>query len=46
MHYRFEENHDYDYENNNCTEDKMCGHYTQVSSRCGCQIVYKYLHKK
>ncbi len=23
---------DYDLETNNCTEDKMCGHYTQVNT--------------
>ncbi|KAK9954643.1 hypothetical protein ABG768_016694 [Culter alburnus] len=36
----FGENVDYDYENNYCPEDKMCGHYTQMvwadSNRIGC----------
>ncbi|KAI7794503.1 peptidase inhibitor 16 [Triplophysa rosa] len=36
----FEEIHDYEYENNNCPEDKMCGHYTQMvwadSRQIGC----------
>lgn len=36
----FGEHVDYDLETNNCTEDKMCGHYTQMvwadSNRIGC----------
>uniref|UniRef100_A0A9J7YH45 SCP domain-containing protein n=2 Tax=Cyprinus carpio TaxID=7962 RepID=A0A9J7YH45_CYPCA len=36
----FQEHVDYDFETNNCPEDKMCGHYTQMvwadSNRIGC----------
>lgn len=36
----FEEHEDYDYNNNTCSEDKMCGHYTQMvwakTNRVGC----------
>ncbi|XP_050951971.1 peptidase inhibitor 16 isoform X2 [Labeo rohita] len=36
----FEEHVDYNYESNNCSEDKMCGHYTQMvwanSFKIGC----------
>ncbi|XP_073679585.1 peptidase inhibitor 16-like [Garra rufa] len=36
----FGEHEDYDYETNNCHEDKMCGHYTQMvwadSNKIGC----------
>lgn len=42
LHHRFLESLDYDYENNYCTEDQMCGHYTQVGHTCDCQIVYNY----
>uniref|UniRef100_A0A9J7ZSU6 SCP domain-containing protein n=1 Tax=Cyprinus carpio carpio TaxID=630221 RepID=A0A9J7ZSU6_CYPCA len=38
--HRFQEHVDYDFETNNCPEDKMCGHYTQMvwadSNRIGC----------
>ncbi|XP_016347484.1 peptidase inhibitor 16-like [Sinocyclocheilus anshuiensis] len=38
----FGEHVDYDFETNNCPEDKMCGHYTQMvwadSNRIGCAI--------
>ncbi|KAA0706617.1 Peptidase inhibitor 16 [Triplophysa tibetana] len=36
----FEENRDYDYENNKCTDDQICRHYTQMvcahSKQIGC----------
>ncbi|XP_043086246.1 peptidase inhibitor 16 [Puntigrus tetrazona] len=36
----FDEHVDYDFENNTCPDDKMCGHYTQVvwagTNRVGC----------
>ncbi|XP_066528098.1 peptidase inhibitor 16 [Hoplias malabaricus] len=38
----FEERTDYDYDNNTCPEDKMCGHYTQMvwakTTRVGCEV--------
>ncbi|KAJ3585892.1 hypothetical protein NHX12_012300, partial [Muraenolepis orangiensis] len=38
----FMEHLDYNYDNNSCPEDKMCGHYTQMvwsdSHRVGCEL--------
>lgn len=42
--HRFQEHVDYDFETNNCPEDKMCGHYTQVCILCFSSVFLTGFH--